>query len=248
MTDLAARIERELAPLGTRARAVAEKAYLKSELVHLGVTVPVVRSTVKRIARDEGLAAHDRDELVATVAALWGRGIYELRSSAVELLAAYVKLLGPRDMPLLERLVREAKTWALVDMLSTAVIGDLVERYASLGATLDRWATDDDFWIRRAAMLSLLVPLRRGGGDFERFGRYADAMLEEREFFLRKAIGWILREVSHKRPQLVVDWLAPRADRASGITLREATRHLTTRQQMAVTAKRKVASKRTRRS
>ena len=93
-------------------------------------------------------------------------------------------------------------------------------------AILDRWATDDDFWVRRSALLALLLPLRRGGGDFARFGRYADAMLEEREFFIRKAIGWVLRDTSRKRPELVYAWLRPRVARASGVTVREAVKHL----------------------
>jgi 3-methyladenine DNA glycosylase AlkD len=75
-------------------------------------------------------------------------------------------------------------------------------------------------------MLALLLPLRRGGGDFERFGRYADAMLGEREFFVRKAIGWVLREVARTRPALVTAWLLPRAARASGLTFREGARAL----------------------
>ncbi len=70
------------------------------------------------------------------------------------------------------------------------------------------------------------MPLRRGEGDFERFGRYADQMLEEKEFFIRKAIGWVLRETAKRRPELVADWLAPRVHRASGVTMREAVKPL----------------------
>ena len=77
---------------------------------------------------------------------------------------------------------------------------------------LDQWATDDDFWIRRSALLALLVPLRRGDmAHFERFARYADLMLSEREFFIRKAIGWVLRETGKRQPDLVAAWLEPRA-------------------------------------
>ena len=75
-------------------------------------------------------------------------------------------------------------------------------------------------------MLCLLPALRRGGGDFDRFAGYADAMLDEREFFIRKAIGWVLREVSKKRPALVAEWLGPRTARASGVTFREAVKYL----------------------
>ena len=74
--------------------------------------------------------------------------------------------------------------------------------------------------------MSLLRPLRRGEGDFDRFARYADMMLAEREFFIRKAIGWVLRDTGRRRPDLVAAWLEPRAGQASGVTLREAVKPL----------------------
>jgi 3-methyladenine DNA glycosylase AlkD len=85
-------------------------------------------------------------------------------------------------------------------------------------------------------MLALLVPLRNGVGDFDRFGRYADAMLDEREFFIRKAIGWVLREASKRRPELVYGWMLPRAAGASGVTIREAVKYLAPEQRAAVLA------------
>lgn len=221
---LAAAIAKELKGQGTAERAAQEKRYLKSELIHFGVTVPKVRATVKRLGKGA-----ERAEVLAAVKELWGKGVYELRSSAVELLVMHVGKLGKADVPLVEKMLREAKTWALVDFLAPHVAGKIAD-----GRTLDRWATDDDFWLRRAALLALLLPLRAGAGDFARFGRYADAMLEEKEFFIRKAIGWVLREVSEKQPELVVDWLAPRAHRAAGLTVREATRHLSPAQRAKI--------------
>jgi 3-methyladenine DNA glycosylase AlkD len=221
---LAAGIEAELQRIGTKLRATKEKAYLKSELVHVGATVPQMRATV--VAALESLEDLTRAEMLAATAAMWSKGVFELRMAAVEILLRKRKLLEAADLARIEQLLRESQTWALVDVLATHVAGDLVERFPGLGRTLDRWAKDQDFWIRRSAMLALLVPLREGGGDFARFGRYADTMLEEKEFFIRKAIGWILRETSKKQPQLVFDWLAPRAARASGLTLREGSRQL----------------------
>lgn len=115
-------------------------------------------------------------------------------------------------------------------------MGSLVERHPETAAVLDRWADDDDFWIRRSALLVLLGPLRKGKGDFERFGRYADSMLDEKEFFIRKAIGWVLRDTAKKRPDLVLEWLLPRAGRASGVTIREAIKPLSEEQRAAVHA------------
>ncbi len=222
--EIAAEIDAELKASGTRARAEQEKRYLKSDRVHYGTTLPAIRAIVKGALAASPALGHD--QLVAVALELWAFPAHECRAAAVELLDQRSALLGPDDVALLERLIRESGTWALVDGLAASVVGALVEAHPEAASMLDRWATDGDFWIRRAALLALLVPLRRGGGDFERFGRYADAMLEEREFFIRKAIGWVLRDTSRKRPELVYEWLRPRASRASGLTVREAVKHL----------------------
>ena len=213
-----------LAPLGTTARAQGEKKYLKSELEFLGVGVPAVRKVAKAWSKDRPDLA--REELKVLVAELWGRGINELCRFAIELLTLRTDLLRAADMKLLERLLRNSHTWAYVDALAVHVAGALVERYPGLERTLDRWARDDDFWIRRSAMLALLLPLRAGAGDWDRFAGYADRMLEEKEFFIRKAIGWILRETSKRRPELVIGFVTARIERIAGLTLREAVRHL----------------------
>jgi 3-methyladenine DNA glycosylase AlkD len=130
------------------------------------------------------------------------------------------------DLELVERLVRESKTWALVDGLATDVAGRIALKHpVEVSPILDRWATDSDFWVRRTALLAELQPLR-AGAPFDRFAAHADAMLDEREFFIRKAIGWVLRETEKRRPDEVIAWLAPRTHRASGVTMREAVRYL----------------------
>jgi 3-methyladenine DNA glycosylase AlkD len=223
-TAEAAAIEASLRGLGTPERAVSEKAYLKSDLEFTGTPVPAVRATVRAWCRARPELTHG--ELIAVTEALWARPVHECRMAAVELLDANSRLLRPGDAALIERMLRTARTWALVDGLASNVMGALTERHPELTNVLDRWAGDDDFWIRRSAMLALLVPLRRGEGDFARFTGYADRMLEEKEFFIRKAIGWILRDTAKRRPELVTDWLEPRAHRASGVTMREAVKPL----------------------
>jgi 3-methyladenine DNA glycosylase AlkD len=158
--------------------------------------------------------------------------------AAVELLEQHVDLLEAGDLELIERLIRESKTWALVDNLAASIAGPLLDRHPELESTLDRWAADGDFWVRRSALLANLLALRRGEGDFDRFARYADAMLDEKEFFIRKAIGWVLRDTARKRPDLVFAWLEPRAARASGLTVREAVKHLPDAQREAILAQR----------
>ena len=216
-------------------RAVSERRYLKSDLEFCGAGLPAVRAEVRAFEREQPL---DRELLVALVRALWAPPVHERRMAAVVLLERRAKLLASEDIALLEELIRASYTWAYVDAIATTAVGPLVEGDPGLGRTLDRWAEDGDFWVRRSAMLALLRPIRAGGGDFERFARYADAMLEEREFFVRKAIGWVLREASKQRPDEVYEWLAPRAGRASGVTLREAVKYLDPEQREALLAAR----------
>ncbi len=232
---LAHRIETELRRSGDAARAVGAKRYLKSGLEFFGNDTATLRRVVRTHLRHAERL--DRAALLALVRSLWRRRVFELRAAAVEALTFRGPLLVAADLAAVERMIRESQTWALVDALAIHVVGPLVERFPELGRALDRWADDTGFWVRRAAMLALLVPLRRGGGDFERFARYADAMLEEREFFIRKAIGWVLREVGKERPHLVEDFLEPRLSRVSGLTLREAVRWLPRRPRTGLVAR-----------
>jgi 3-methyladenine DNA glycosylase AlkD len=220
-----ATIERELRAAGSAERAAGSQNYLKSTLEFTGTTVPQARAIVTAWRREHPDLTGQRLAVIA--GKLWERPYFECRMAAVILLTDRRELLVAADAALIERLLRTSGTWALVDGLAADVMGTLVERFGELTATLDRWAVDDNFWIRRSALLSLLVPLRRGDPkNFERFAGYADAMLGEREFFIRKAIGWVLRETGKRQPDLVVGWLTPRVHRASGVTVREAVKWL----------------------
>lgn len=219
------RIDLELRRAANPARAEHERAYLKSQLEHYGASVPVVRRVTLASLREAG--AVEREALVALVETLWERPVHECRLAAVELLVARVAALESHDLALLERLLREAGTWALVDPLAAQVVGPLVEAEPALALDLERWLGDDHMWLRRAALLAHLLPMRRGDeAVFARFGRFADALLADRDPFIRKAIGWVLRERGRKRPDEVGAWLLQRRERVAGLTLREASRHL----------------------
>jgi 3-methyladenine DNA glycosylase AlkD len=220
MADL---ITDELRAVARPERAAQEKAYLKSDLEFLGASVWEIRRVVQAFAKGTELT---HDELIGLVEALWAEPVHERRMAAVALLELHPWLLGPTDLPLIERLLRESRTWALVDGLAADVVGSILAASpVKVTPVLDRWATDPDFWIRRSSLLAELRPLR-GGADLAPFLRRADAMLDEREFFIRKAVGWVLREAGKKRQAEVVAWIAPRTHRASGVTMREVVRHL----------------------
>jgi 3-methyladenine DNA glycosylase AlkD len=222
------------------------------------VSVPDTRAVVRAALRTAKLS---HDEFIELARLLWaaptssddsadngkstGGGptghltpVHERRAAATMVLIQSKDRLGGGDADFIEGLLRDAKTWALVNPLAGDLVGPLSERDAAFDPVLERWASDADFWIRRSALLAHLTPLRQGRGDLDRFSRFADAMLDEKEFFIRKAIGWVLRDTSRTRPDLVFDWILPRVNRASGVTIREAVRRLPTEQRDAVLAAR----------
>lgn len=224
LASLVAALEERLRAVSTPERAANEKRYLKSDLTFLGATLPQIQASVRDLLPRGAVLSHD--ELVRLVEMLWAPPVHERRMAAVLVVERDSGLLSPADLPLLERLLRESRTWALVDALAANVVGAIGQAHpTTTRPLLDRWATDDDFWIRRASLLAELRPLR-GGEPMDAFLERADAMLDEKEFFIRKAIGWVLREAGKRRPAEVVAWLEPRTDRASGVTLREAIKHL----------------------
>jgi 3-methyladenine DNA glycosylase AlkD len=218
-------IDAGLRQAGEFDRAAAEKRYLKSDLEFLGCTLGEMRRLAKEIAKDDQL---EHDDLLALVQELWSKPVFERRMTAVVLLELHGSELVATDLPMIETLIRESKTWALVDGLAGDVVSKIALRHR-IKQRLDRWSVDDDFWIRRSSLLAELRPLK-AGAPFQPFADRADAMLDETEFFIRKAIGWVLREMSKKRPQEVYEWIAPRTHRASGVTMREVVKYLDARE------------------
>ncbi len=213
----------ELGAIGDPARAVAARAYMKSTLKFHGVSAAQLSATCAAFCKANEL---DAGSLHTLVDALFATDWFDLHSMAVALLERKRKLLGPKDAPWLLGLVRAAGCWAHVDWLATKVVDPLVAAHPVLLARTRTWGKDRDFWVRRTAMLAQLKALRGGGGDFALFTEIAAPLLEEKEFFIRKAIGWVLREVSKKRPALVRDFFLAHGARASGLTRREGTKYL----------------------
>jgi 3-methyladenine DNA glycosylase AlkD len=230
-------LENDLRAIGDGERAKGTRAYLKSDLEFIGVAAKPLREVVRNfLDRHPGI---DRSRLTKLVTDLWQRPVYELKAVAVALLERNVRILVVSDLELVEDLLRRSHTWALVDWLCTKVAAPLVEQDpATCKPTLRRWSTDDDFWIRRSSMLAQLPALRAGGGDFELFASLASSMVEEKEFFIRKAIGWVLRDVSKKRPGLAYGFLLEHIDEVSGLTFREGSKYLPEKQRVELRRRR----------
>lgn len=207
------------------ARAVSEKAYQKSDLEFWGCNSATVRRVGKQLSKS--LPADSPETLWQIVELLWNRGVWELRSTAIALLELKTGLLTTSDLPRIRLLVIESNGWAHNDWIGCNVLGRLVQSQPSALDTMDQWAVDDNLWVRRVAMQSLLLGLRKGDlAQWTRFVNYAEPLVTKKDFWTRKVIGWILRETSKKNPAQVHEFLFANRERVSGLTLREGAKYL----------------------
>lgn len=228
--DSAELLQGILADLQSRAnaqQAAATRAYLKSDLQFLGVPVPTLREVTLEHCKAAGpLMATDLRDLAEVC---WQGELHEMRVVGCVVLEKFAKTLSAADLPWLEQLLRRSFTWAYVDVLAVHAVGAIVAKQpVDAKLVLDRWAVDGDFWLRRAALLALLGEARkRRPFDTDTFEQWAVPLLGDREFFIRKAIGWVLRDVSKRDPAWVQSFVDRHRVRMAGLTLREASKYLT---------------------
>lgn len=234
-SDLPSAIAARLRAAGDPATAAGAKRYLKSDLEHLGVLLPAIRQAVRAELRPRQPFGHD--ELVAAARQLWRPRVHEYRIAAAILLEVRADLLVLPDTSLLEELLRASRTWALTDIIAGSAAGRLLMREPAAAADYRRWAAQDDMWLRRSGILAFLYPVGQPAGYQAYFGTFteiSDPLLADPRFFVRKAIGWVLRQASKAHPGDVYSWILPRAHRASGVTVRETVRYLSPPQRAAV--------------
>ena len=207
-------------------RAPAMRAYMKSAMPFLGVAKPARTSALRPV-----LAAHpptERASWEATVRTLYDEAAYrEERYAALAVLTVrQARRWHDADLvPLLEHLVTAGGWWDLVDEVAGRTLAPMHRAHPhELAPVIRGWAVHDDLWLRRTAVLSQL-----GSGldtDRDLLAEVIDANSGSPEFFLRKAIGWALRDLAHRDPGWVRAFLAARGDRLSPLSRREAAKHL----------------------
>ena len=199
---------------------------MKSAMPYYGVRLPDLRTALRPLIDDHPLPRfadwHD------TVRCLWDEAQYrEERYAALELLGArrYGMYRTLDALPLYEYLVVTGAWWDLVDDVAAHHVGDLVRKAPSaMRDVLLRWSRGDDHWLRRTAIICQIGS--RGATDAELLFACIEPSLGERDFFLRKGIGWALREYSKTAPDTVRAYVAANESRLSTLSRKEALRLL----------------------
>ncbi|MBI4684523.1 MAG: DNA alkylation repair protein [Nitrospirae bacterium] len=144
----------------------------------------------------------------------------------LRILQYYPEHLDYTVMPMLEKMLMQSTGWDFVDDISIHLVETVLEKEKRTYQYLKRWSRSDNFWMKRASLISQILLFRNGKGDKKLFFKFAEKMVGEKEFFIRKAIGWGLREMSKADTESVFDFLIRIKDKASGLTLREGSKRL----------------------
>lgn len=197
-------------------------AYTKGHFVYMGVTAGDRRTVSKALIRDVKHA--QPDSLIALATELWDQPERELHYIAMDLLRAGAQNLRPSDLDAVAGFITKTPWWDTVDSLAAWTVGPMVTNYPELVRTMDRWIDGDDLWLARTAILHQLGFKDRT--DAARLFSYAERRAADTDFFIRKAIGWALRQYARVDPDAVRLFVAEHADELSGLTKREALKHL----------------------
>ncbi|MGD0167592.1 MAG: DNA alkylation repair protein [Gaiellaceae bacterium] len=219
-------IRDELEQLADPERAPQMQAYLKSELPCLGVTIPLQRKLVARAAAKFPIESFDdwRD----TVRELWSSARHrEELTCAVHLLGVrrYRAFQSLEALPLYEELIVRGAWWDLVDDIATHRLGPLlVSNPDEMRVTMRAWSRDRSLWKRRSSIICQVTLKEKT--DRELLFTCIEANLHDRDFFIRKAIGWALRSLVYTDPDEVVRYVRKNESRLSPLSRREALKNI----------------------
>lgn len=224
-------VQQELKRRADRKRAEGEKRYLKSPWRFHGVRVPERRKLARMVLRE--FPQMTKADLMELVARLWESEWHEEKSVAVMLLELNEGMLTLNDLKTVEWMVDTVTGWDHLDELAIKVLGPMVESSGQVWSEVQGWMRAVNCWKRRAVILCQIPQFRQGGGDWKvfekvmvsQFNEGGDWSKEER-FFIRKAIGWALREAVRNNPERVFELVKQYQGQMSGLTFREATRKL----------------------
>ena len=222
--DLITDIRRALQERANPEKAPQMQAYMKSTMLYLGVASPEQREALKAVFLNHVLPSFETWE--ATVLRLWRHAEYrEERYAAIALTGAgpYRGYQTPASIPTYEEMIVDGAWWDYVDAIATRRVGPMLHTHPiDLKPLLLRWSRSHSMWKRRSAIISQVS--FKLTTDTDLLFACIEPNLDHRDFFIRKAIGWALRELAKVHPDVVEEYVERENLRLSPLSRREAAK------------------------
>jgi 3-methyladenine DNA glycosylase AlkD len=220
------KLRTELEQIADRSKALEMQAYMKSEMAYHGVPLPLLRKTCKKVFAD--LEFKGAENWRSQVLGVWrGARFREERYGALFLAGdrRASEFQTPAAMKMYEEMIVTGAWWDVVDDLAIHRVGPILAEYpVPMKPKILRWSKSQDLWKRRTSIICQIMLKDRL--DLELLYACIEPSLDAKEHFLRKAIGWALRQVAWTDPEEVDRYVRRNADRLSPLSQREALKNV----------------------
>jgi 3-methyladenine DNA glycosylase AlkD len=204
-------------------KAAPMAAYMKTDMPFYGVQkagrTPILRTLTRQFSPT------NRSEYEAAILTLWNLPHREEKYLAIGFARTFDDFIDIDSLPIYEDLISDGAWWDFVDEVATQLVGRaLMKDRPDVEPIIRSWILDDDMWFRRTSIICQLK--HKHDTDMRMLDDACTENLADTKFFIRKAIGWALREHAKADPQWVRAYVAEHRDKMSGLSTREATKHL----------------------
>ena len=196
-------LEIELKKNANETYASGQKAYMRHQFEFYGLKAAKRREIQKPFLTKENLP--EKSELEDIIKALWTKPQRDFQYVGQELVFKYLNLFEKKDLELLEFMVTHKSWWDTVDYIAANLVGAYFKIYPKeIKTTITKWLASDNIWLQRSALLFQLK--YKEELDTVLLENTINYLLGSKEFFINKAIGWILREYSKTNPKWVLEF------------------------------------------
>ena len=200
--------------------AVQMEAYMRNQFRFLGIKAAMRKELLKPFLIQTKRPSID--ELRTVVKALWKNPYREFQFSAMELTSKYNKVLDPDYFVLFEYMITTKSWWDTVDSIAANLVGNLVKNYPDQGMKqINKWRKSNNLWLVRTCIIFQLK--YKSDVDEQFLFSIIEENLDHPDFFIRKAIGWALRQYAKFNPNPVLEFVNDHE--LSGLSRREALKH-----------------------
>jgi 3-methyladenine DNA glycosylase AlkD len=204
--------------------AIGAQRYMKSEMPYYGVRGPIKRKIDFELKKRHSLESFD--EWYKVVSEMWDKAKFrEERYAAMTILSQYKEYHSLKIIPLIEHIIVTGAWWDIIDGISPNTIGDLLKKYPKeIRKTLKSWNNSKHMWLRRASILAQLKFKEKT--DEKLLYSFIKNRMHEKEFFIRKSIGWVLREYSKTNPKSVREFISKNKSALSNLSIKEGSKYI----------------------
>ncbi|MBO57525.1 MAG: hypothetical protein CMA77_00800 [Euryarchaeota archaeon] len=221
--EIANHIRKKLSKHANPQDAAHMQRYLKTSMDFYGVKSPIHNEIVAEVKKLFPITNQEEYNLIITH--IWDLSHREEKYISIKLARKWKQFITLDAISVYEKMIREGQWWDFIDPISQGLVGILLmNNRKEMNEILDKWITDENLWIRRSAILAHLK--HKENMDQEKLFSYCIQCAHEKEFFIQKAIGWVLREYSKTQPEGVSNFIEENNELLSNLSIREGMKHI----------------------